>query len=181
MINIDYPESLNSYFTDSDKFVKKKNLFVKLIFLGIAGFFIYQAILPYNKAASTVAIYWITIISFVIIALVFLLFALLFGNYFYSKDSGGKVKEFKSKIFNTSVVEEYEIVEAFEREDFQFLAQIPKDENGDIEFKSYNNSKGKEIYCLLSYNSMVDSKGITPVKIIQESTYSEMKKVIKRF
>lgn len=182
-MDINVPESTYAYFKDNpSKFGEKSNNIAKLLYFGLAAFFLLLVFVP---GIISFTGYVFSGIGFTIIFCIAAAFCALlgyaYGSYFYNKQSGGKISDFHLKKFDISVVEEHQIIEAFERGDFQFLSQVPSVDSGPLQMESYHDAKGKEIYCLIRrYFSTSDFRGITPVITVKEPEYSQLKKVIKK-
>ena len=123
---------------------------------------------------------WLIRAAAVLGALFCLLDAYVSGENYYNKLSGGKIKRIGLKKFDRVNTDATEIVQAFHRHDFDFLADAAESDNEPLQLYVYEDAAGKEFYLQLrAYVSSSEFRGITDVVTVSGREYDEYKSVIK--
>ena len=100
------------------------------------------------------------------------------GSYWYSKLSGGKIKEIAIKKFATD--DDEKVLQMFENDDWAGIADEPDENNRPLQLYIHEDETGKQFYLqMMRYFSSSDFRGITDVKTISDPQYSAVYQIIK--
>ena len=172
-----FPESLVAYYRDNtDKFEERTNVIKKYTYYGLTALCVLLIIVP-----GIIPIGALIVRIFAIIGLIYFgLSALAGGIDFFNKASGGKVQDCCIVKFDMTECDEDEIIDAFNRKDFDFLADAQQADNQPLQLYVEEDTIGKEFYCMLrKYFSSSDFRGVTEVIILAGDEYDQWKKVFK--
>ncbi len=177
---MNYPDSITRYFQDRpERYTDVRNIPMTLVYAILAILCLAIAFKP-SITSFTGYIFaggFRFLFGFGGLVMAFLAFM---ETSFRDLQTGGKVKDLVDVRIDVDVVSEHDVVAAFERNDFETLAQMPQVESGPMHFEAEHDAKGKIIYCQLrKYFSTADFRGITEVKIIEGADYEKYYKLIK--
>lgn len=102
------------------------------------------------------------------------------GTEWYSLQSGGAVRHRATKKFDNSVVKRSQVLEAFQKRDFNFLLDAQDADDQPIQLNVHEDAAGKALYLFVNkYFSSSDLRPITDVIIVEGPEYDSWGGVIK--
>lgn len=173
-----YPSYMSEFYEANPvKFEKRKNNVKPKIYYGLAVVAVIIAVFPgFIPVAG-----WLVRTVGVIAALICLLAGYLSKFDYYNSQSGGKIKEVGLKKFKRDETDIDQILEAFLRKDFEYLAELPGAYSAPVQIHVEEDSAGQEMYCLLtSYDSDSNIIGLTDVLTLSGSEYLNHADVIRQ-
>ena len=172
-----FPESLIAYYRDNtDKFEERTNVAKKYTYYGLTALCVLLIIVPGIIPIGP----WIVRVIAIIGLIYFGLGAMAGGIDFFNKASDGMIKDCVHVKFDMNECDEDEIIDAFNRKDFDFLADAPQADNQPLQLYVEEDEKGKEFYCFLrKFFTSSDFRGVTEVIILAGDEYDQWKKVFK--
>lgn len=174
-----YPYSPQVWFGQHpEKFVKKrqparmlKNLLIALVGLIVL---IFPGIIPFFKL-------WLIYLA----ALAAIGFGLAMiwveGSAYFSISSGGEIKEVGIKKFRNSRDNSIlsEILEAFRKRDFDYLAQAPGADNQPLQLITYEDKVGREFYLQMKCHTSEGFIAISDVVTVSGKEYDQNAELIR--
>jgi hypothetical protein len=172
-----FPENLYIFYAkNSSKFeekvdVKKRNINYVLTAVCLL-LIVFPFIIPIGNTLVRIV---------AVVGLLYFGFSAFFGGKsWYNLSSGGKITKSAIKKFDSGAVDEAELLQLFNSNDFAGLADAPEADNQPLQLYIHEDAAGKEFYLQLNkYFSSSDFRSITDVTVVKEPEYSQFYSVIK--
>lgn len=168
----EFPSYMSEFFQAwPEKFEERKNM-VKPAFYGLLAvvcvfIVIFPQIIPLLPL-------WFIRVAGVVGVLFFGIGAWMASSDTYNMESGGKVKSLNVKKFVRDEADAGKIVEAFVRHDFRYLTALPSGNNQPVQLHVWEDSLGKEFYCLLTtYTSSSNIVGLAEPVVLKGTEYED--------
>lgn len=102
------------------------------------------------------------------------------GTEWYSLQSGGTVRHRATKKFDNSFVKRSQVLEAFQKRDFNFLLDAQDANDQPIQLNIHEDAAGKTLYLFVNkYFTSSDLRPITDVMVVEGKEYDSWGSVIK--
>ncbi|MDY3068246.1 MAG: hypothetical protein SOR57_01020 [Parabacteroides sp.] len=129
-----------------EKFEKRKNSVKPIMYWALVAvcvlLVIFPGVLPFIPS-------WLIRVAGVLAGIYFIFSALSSDLEIYNKESGGEIKDYKTKKFISSETNLDDIIDAFNRHDFEYLCSLPSGNNQPVQLQVEKDEKGRELYCIL--------------------------------
>lgn len=122
---------------------------------------------------------WMIIAIGIIGALFCLLLVFADCDKLYNVESNGVIKQIGHKKFDRANTKRNEIIDAFARRDFDFLADAAETHNDPLQIYIFEDAVGKELYLQLrEYTSPSEFNGASDVLIVSGNEYNQHRSTI---
>lgn len=160
-----------------EKFEKRKNKFKPIIYWVLTAVCVLLVIfpewLPFIPS-------WLIRVVGVVGAIYLGLTALVADLSIYNRESGGEVKRYKTKKFISSMTDKEDIVDAFNRHDFEYLCDLPSGNDQPVQLQVEKDETGHEFYCILvTYTPGYKIVGLADPIILTGDEYEKNKVFIQ--
>ena len=157
-----------------EKFEKRENKFKPIIYWVLTAVCVLLVIfpewLPFIPS-------WLIRVVGVVGAIYLGLTALVADLSIYNRESGGEVKRYKTKKFISSMTDKEDIVDAFNRHDFEYLCDLPSGNDQPVQLQVEKDETGHEFYCILvTYTPGYKIVGLADPIILTGDEYEKNKR-----
>ncbi len=161
-----------------EKFEKRTNKAKPFLYWGVAAICVLLIIFPgWLSFAPTWLIRVIGIIGGIYGALT----ALVADLSIYNRQSGGEVKSYKTKKFISEMTDKEDIINAFNRHDFEYLCSLPSGNDQPVQLQVEKDETGREFYCILvTYTPGYKIVGLAAPVILSKDEYERNEAFIRQ-